>query len=145
MSEIVHQLYVSASCEEVYGALTAEQGLQGWCSADCRFDCADAMVAELGFHEHSVILRFVLAHAEPASRVEWLCASGPSEWRDSRLVFELTAVGAKASSVLFRHAGGDEAEQRYRHLNAYWSAALVRLKSLSEGRALGPLHPGLSV
>lgn len=87
MATIHHELFIAASAERIYAALTSPEGLSAWWTpgvtttpqnSTVRFPFGDAYYKEMAVTE-SII----------SERLQWRCVAGASEWIGTTLSFEL--------------------------------------------------------
>jgi hypothetical protein len=69
------------------------------------------------------------------NHVEWLVTEGPDDWLGTRVSFALRPRGDGGSTLLFTHAGWQEASEFMGGCSTNWGAYLTGLKAGAEGGA----------
>jgi len=72
-----------------------------------------------------------IAEARPASRFVWEVLSGPPEWLDTRICFDLEQA-EDYTVILFKHEGWKEPGEFMYHCSTKWAVFLMSLKSWAE-------------
>lgn len=138
MAEILHQVTLAASAEQVFDALTTRDGLAGWWTADVRGECAEGGTLEFGFDDHRVVFRMRVDELAPRERVAWTCLGEVDEWTGTRVQFELEERDGH-TTLRFTHAGWASTEGAFRVCNTDWGRLMHSLKDHVEGRDNNPL------
>ena len=73
-------------------------------------------------------------------RVVWRVTDGPDTWIDTRITFALRPGGTDGTTLLFTHAGWQEAGEFMSGCSTNWGAYLTSLKTGAEGDAFAA-HP----
>jgi uncharacterized protein YndB with AHSA1/START domain len=94
--EIHHEVWINASRETVFDAITCQEGLDAWWGPVVNAELTVGSVVEFD-HGHGDLLRMKIVDLVPNERLEWECVSNftypgnpASEWTGTRLIFELT-------------------------------------------------------
>ena len=130
MFDIRHLVTIDAPIPVVYMALTEQEGLAGWWTADTVANPSVGSIAAFQFGDryHNTMRIEVL---DPEKRVEWTCLDGDSEWVDTTFVFDLE--GREGSTVLrFTHGGWREMTDFYATCNYHWGFYMRSLKAYCE-------------
>ncbi len=138
MSEILHYITIQAPPEQVFEAITTQEGLQGWWTDDTVAEPRVGSVAEFGFYNRAVVFRMKVEALEPAKRVRWNCIGGPEEWIGTEITFALAPAEGGGTGLHFDHAGWRYAEGEYRGCNTTWGHLMFYLKQYAESEAPGP-------
>ena len=85
-----------------------------------------------------------LIELQQDSKVRWRCTSGPTEWIDTEIAFDLVQEG-EFTIVLFRHEKWREAIEFTAHCSMKWATFLLSLKSLVEHGAGKPAPNDLKI
>jgi uncharacterized protein YndB with AHSA1/START domain len=152
MPDIHHELYIAATAEEVYHALTHQTALSAWWTPGAK-----------GISETYAVLRFYfgddyfkemkIMELKPAEYVEWLCIAGAEEWLDTTISFRLEP-GSKeylatkhqeitdqlnqstqqneGTLLMFRHDNWKEDSSMFAECNYTWGRFLSSLKLYCE-------------
>src|SRR5687767_1678856 len=135
MPEINHLVNIGRQPEVVFPLVAESRGFAQWWAEDVFEEIGDW--ASLGFFDRATVYRLHRGEVIPNERVIWNCESG-TEWKDTRLVFELLARG-NTTILRFCHAGWHEDSESFRMCNTTWGELMYRLKAAAEGKNRGPL------
>jgi uncharacterized protein YndB with AHSA1/START domain len=135
MVDIIHRIGIQSPVSRVYTALSTIDGLAGWWTRDT------TGISELG---RTIEFRFVspsgkqlgamgmqVTTLDQDRRVQWRCTSGPKEWIDTDVVFDLHQDGEQ-TLVLFGHKNWREAVEFTAHCSMKWATFLLSLRELVE-------------
>ncbi|MFQ6023123.1 MAG: SRPBCC domain-containing protein [Acidiferrobacterales bacterium] len=142
MIDMLHEVHVTASPDEVFRAISTEEGLKSWWTADTDADPREGSVATFGFYNRSTVFKMHIDKLEPGKRVDWTCQDGPDEWKQTHVRFELAPNAEGGTVVRFRHADWRKTDGDFARCNTTWGALMVRLKGYVEGVAPGPFFSG---
>ncbi len=143
MAEILHRVGVRSGVADVYRALTTQQGLAGWWTADTRGGFDVGGIIEFRFGTRGYFDMKVVA-LDPGRRVVWQVVRGPEDWVGTQLSFDLTQNGEEAT-VLFKHAGWQEQSEFMHHCSTKWATFLLSMKKLVETGAGSPFPDDLHI
>lgn len=139
MHSILHKITIEAQPEQLYQALTSQEGLSSWWT---RCDAGEKVGESNRFYfgpngEHQV--EMAINDLKPGSLVSWQCSNGP--WQNTG-AFDFKISSDERGAVLhFSHEGWPETDDFYQHCNAKWGYFLaVSLKSYLE-TGKGQPHP----
>jgi uncharacterized protein YndB with AHSA1/START domain len=103
---------VDAAPARVYEALTTREGIDAWWGRAVTGGSARGDVVELD-HGLGAVMRMRVTEAVPGERVVWQCESEftdpgnpATEWRGTRIAFELAPVGDAAERAWMRDRAG---------------------------------------
>jgi uncharacterized protein YndB with AHSA1/START domain len=128
MPDIQHRIIINGSPKKIYHALTTAEGLSSWWTKGTKAEAVVGYVAEFPFGDS--VTKMEILDLKPDAQVKWKCVSGPNDWLDSIITFNLEAKN-DASIVRFvqhDHKAGDF----YGHCNTKWAYFLLSLKSYLE-------------
>ena len=109
MPNIRERLLIEASPENVYAALTTQQGLSAWWTPEVKATPQRYSSARFGF-QPPYVKEMKIIDLRPGERVEWRCTEGADEWKGTTLTFELE--GGDKDSILNAHPEmADQASQ----------------------------------
>ncbi len=100
MPNIRERLLIGAPPEEVYAALTTQEGLSSWWTPDVKATPQRDSTARFGF-QPPYVKEMKITELTPGKRVQWKCIDGAEEWKDTILTFELE--GGDRDSLLRAH------------------------------------------
>ena len=75
MPDIMHVVKIHASPEQVYEALTTDEGIRNWWTRDAVLDSAIGGVGEFGFFNRRVVTKVKIDELKPPIRVAWTTIS----------------------------------------------------------------------
>jgi uncharacterized protein YndB with AHSA1/START domain len=137
MADLLHQIDIKASPQQVYAALATSSGLASWWTADAHAEQKVGGKAEFGFNKRSVMYRMTIDALDPGKQVAWSCHGDNPEWRGTTLTWTITADGA-GSVLRFTHGNWKSASDFFAMCNSTWGELMYRLKGYLEGNAPGP-------
>jgi uncharacterized protein YndB with AHSA1/START domain len=134
---IMHEIKIKATPEQVFQALTTLEGLKGWHSAQA--DGAGSAGGLLTFrHADAPTFRWEVTESVPGKRVAWKCAAGPGDSPGTTVSFDLSPMADGRTLVAMEHQGWPGTHGNYRKCNTYWGVLLHHLKQYVETGAPGP-------
>jgi len=137
MPDLLHQIPIASTPDQVYAALATSAGLAGWWTADSHADESVGGKAEFGFDHRSVVFRMTIDRLEPGKAVAWSCHGDQPEWAGTSLTWTISPT--EAGVVLsFTHGGWKAANDYFAMCNSTWGELMYRLKAYLEGRSPGP-------
>ncbi len=139
MPDIRHRITIDAPPERVYEAVTTQEGLESWWTADVRAEAKVGAVSEFGFQGHASVFRMKIETLDPPTKVEWRCIGNVEEWTETTLAFRLLPLEGARTRLDFVHAGWRSAEGAYPMCNTDWGRLMYFLKDYIEGRGVGPM------
>ncbi len=137
MAEMHHAIGIAASPQKVYEAIATAEGLRSWWTADSRADPEVGGTAEFGFDNRRTVFRMRIDELRPGARIAWSCTGGPDEWRETRLVWELSPEDG-GTALRFTHGNWGSAAGYFAMCNSTWGELMYRLKAYAEGKRPGP-------
>ncbi|HEY5931842.1 MAG TPA: SRPBCC domain-containing protein [Nitrospira sp.] len=135
MADIIHRVAIKAGPDKVFWALSTIEGLALWWTEDTKggsevgktitFQFRDPKGAIIGEFEMEVLKQ------EPFKRVQWKCKSGPAEWLETEITFDLKQEN-DFTILLFGHRNWKEPVEFMAHCSTKWAMFLISLKELLE-------------
>lgn len=141
MAKILFQVEAAADRTAVVDALTTEAGIKGWWTDQARVPAATGEVMTLSFPIAPKPFELRVDETGP-ERVSWKHVGDfPPHWGETEVSWELTdAEGGTGTTILFRHTGWDEADERAIAHSAYtWGQLMTSLKEFAESGDAKPL------
>lgn len=133
MPEILHELRIAATPDQVYHALTSPEGLSAWWTRDVVATATLGSTSEFGFDNHQTVVRMEIVELVPGACVRWRCVGGHTEWQGTEVMFELEpAESAKATDVRFHHQRWLWRDGLLARSSYEWALHLTSLKLLLE-------------
>jgi len=130
MKNIWHRLAIKATPEEVYRAVTTQEGLAGWWTPDTIAKPETGSIARFAFGPEYFKEMEVTA-LEPGKHVQWRCIKAYEEWVGTTITFDIEPH--KNGAVLFfHHDGWKEYTQGFAACSYDWAMFLRSLRILCE-------------
>lgn len=131
MANILHRIGIrSASPENVYRALTTQNGLAGWWTNNT-FGEGDAVGNVVEFRFEGGAIDIAITEIQPPDYLLWKVKAGPEEWIGTSIRWELKQDGDYII-VIFKHLDWREPVEFMHHCSTKWAIFLMSLKSLIE-------------
>jgi uncharacterized protein YndB with AHSA1/START domain len=128
--DILHRVGIkSSTTEDVYSALTTNEGLAAWWTNDTGGDNIPGGVLRFRFPDGGFDMKVV--ELDPATRVVWQVVDGPEEWVNTTVRWDLRQEGGY-TIVMFAHEGWKDPVEFMHHCSTKWGTFLMSLKSLVE-------------
>lgn len=151
MKSIYQALIIQTSTEEVYSAITTQDGLAGWWTPAVTAKPELNSVARFGFGP-DYFKEMRITGLTPSSRLSWTCLAGAGEWIGTTISFELEhgdkntllqshpeladqiqQLSADAGTVvILRHDGWKEQTPMFAECSYTWGRFLRSLKLFCE-------------
>ena len=133
MVDIIHRVGINASLEDVYAALTTDEGLSTWWTKDTSGAGDVGAVIEFRFNDDGP--DFEVIELEPNKLVRWRHTGNmPDAWAGTEVSFELTSQNDQ-TFVTFKHSNWKEQTNFMGHCSTKWAVFMLSLKdSLEIGR-----------
>lgn len=143
MPEMLHEVRVDAPPGAVFYALTNEEGLAGWWTADVEAEPRAGGTALFGFGDRSTVFEMDVDELVEDERVRWTCMGRSEEWEGTELRWDLVADdGGTETAVRFTHADWQSTDGAFRTCNSTWGALMHRLKDYAESGKPDPFFSG---
>lgn len=88
MPNIRHEVLIAAPADEIYKALTCQEGLSAWWTPDTKAKPERDSVARFPFGPE-YFKEMKIAELKPLEQVKWICITGVDEWIGTTISFEL--------------------------------------------------------
>jgi uncharacterized protein YndB with AHSA1/START domain len=133
-----HRILINAPKEEVFEAITTEQGLQGWYTPNTEGDAGHGEKIKLHFKTKDGPFHWDIEITKPGSVVRWECLKGPGSAAGTTATFSLDDKGAGKTSVDLDHEGLDEEDDKLKVCNTMWGVLMLHLKKYAETKKPEP-------
>lgn len=140
MPNILHQIKINATPEQVFDLLVSSDGIRHWWTHDAQVEPIEGSVAEFGFNDRATVFRMRVDELVAGRRVKWTCLGEPEEWEGTEVEFHLSPDEGMVD-LHFAHRGWRSMGGDYAACNTTWGALMYRLKAAAEGQTPGPLFP----
>jgi len=140
MPDILHQIDIEASIDDVHRALSTTDGLRSWWTADSTALDEVGYVNVFRFDDGTVEFRFRVDDTTP-DRVRWTCVAGekvPGEWVETQIDVRLEPREDGTTRVHFAHRNWASTDGAFAMCNTTWGVLMHRLRDHCEGFGAGP-------
>ncbi len=140
MATLYHQVWIKTERENLYEAITTQNGIGSWWDKPTVVESDDGLMLEFSPGAEHGVLRMKVLDMTQGQRVEWECISTHPEnspafaWTSTHIVFEITE-NEKLTILDFRHTGWDEKSKYLGFCNFAWGVALQKLKDFCESQS----------
>jgi uncharacterized protein YndB with AHSA1/START domain len=130
LEHIRHTVDIDVRPQEVYAAITSQEGLRGWWT---RRAIAAPEVGHVNKYPFSSgdYNEMRVVSLQDGSRVEWECVEGSPEWVGTKVVFELGATD-DGTRLDFTHADWGADTPFFRMCRKAWEWYMASLKQYCE-------------
>jgi len=139
MPNIVHRIGIEGTApEKVCWVLANCEGIAAWWAEKVTGESTVGSILQLRFGKGGP--DFQILELSPPTRVRWKCMTGPAEWIDTHIHFDIRQQDGEIV-LLFKHCGWREEVEFMHHCSTQWAYFLIGLKQLLEvgqGRPFGP-------
>jgi len=130
MEEIIHRVGIACSPNEVFDALTTDEGLSRWWTTDTTGAGDVGSVIEFRFNGMGP--DFEVVELQTDSLVRWRHSGEmPGAWIGTEVSFQLKSDGSQ-THVLFKHSNWKERSDFMGHCSTKWAVFLLSLKEAIE-------------
>ena len=138
MVEIIHRIGIACAAEEVFNALTTDEGLAKWWASDTS-GAGDAG-SIIQFRFNGMGPDFEVVELIPDTLVRWKHSGVvPDAWMGTEVSFQLKHDG-KQTYVFFSHSNWKQRSDFMGHCSTKWATFLLSLKETLE-TGVGKPHP----
>ncbi len=129
MSDIVQELTIEATPENVFHALTLPDGIAGWWSNYVTADPKVSSLTEVRF-ENGGVFKMEITDLEVGKKVHWRVRLSPHNWEGSTITWDITPI-SKGAKLLFGQHDLTVGDTGYgiEETHAGWQYFLNSLKS----------------
>lgn len=130
MVDINHRIGIKASPEQVYEALTTNEGLAKWWTSDTTGAGGIGSIIKFRFNGGGP--DFTVTMLVPNQTVCWQHLGNiPESWIDTEISFDLDTADEQ-TFVRFSHSNWKESSDFMAHCNTKWAVFLLSLKEMLE-------------
>ena len=102
MADILHELTIAATAEQVYKAVTEQNDLASWWTKRTTAQPKVGTTAEFGFYGGQFTMKMQITDLKPNSRVDWKVLQSGPDWEGTRITWDLIPDD-KGTKILFGH------------------------------------------
>jgi len=140
MATIYHQVLINAVKSKIYEALTTQEGIALWWTADCIVKPQVGFINEFGIGTQAHY-RMKVVVLQPGNLVEWKCVNQHDDWSGTQLSFRLSTKG-ESTCLDFKHSGFGSEGEAFGAANFEWAKRLLWLKEVCEAEENSVNSPG---
>ena len=130
MANIKHNLVIKSSTQNIYNAITTEEGLSNWWTNDTIAKPEIGFINQFQFGpEHCKKIKVV--ELDNSNKVTWELVEGDEQWIGTKIVFQLDEKNGN-TFLKFSHLNWAEETEYFGVCNYHWGKFLDSLKSLCE-------------
>ena len=130
MAKVKHRVGINGPVEQVFAAMTTEEGFAGWWASSAEISARVGGKVDLTF-DGLAQLKFIYQDIQANEKIAIQCLDGPGPWQDSVLLFELEQA-AEQIFVTLTHQNDSAGEQDFLYFSTKWTCYLLSLKGLVE-------------
>lgn len=132
---IVHRVGIKAPLLKVYEALSTIEGIAGWWTVHTSGKSKIGEIIKVRFlsldEKEIGSMQMEVKTLEPGQQVHWKLKSGPQEWIDTDVIFDLHQE-EDYTIVLFAHRNWKEEIEFTAHCSMKWGIFMLSLKEFVE-------------
>ncbi|SHL32311.1 SRPBCC family protein [Flavobacterium chilense] len=129
MEKIEHINYIKAPLEDVYSALTTQEGLGAVWTEELIVKAELGFVNEFNFGDNDNTKMKIIELSQ--NRIVWECIASDPEWIGTKISFDLIQK-EKVTAIVLKHFDWRELTEFYQWCNYNWAMFLLSLKSYCE-------------
>jgi uncharacterized protein YndB with AHSA1/START domain len=136
--EIKHVLNIKATPETIYDAVSTENGIKGWWSADCSVGTTEGSSSLLKFDKQGMLVAmgFITLTLQTNEKVVWECISMPNPAWIGTKISTAISPGEDGCQVIFTHSNFDKkwaGLEPFEQTKGTWNHFVSSLVSFCEG------------
>lgn len=135
MYQILHDIRISGSCEDIYQAASSAEGLQSWWALRASGSAELGSTYNFYFAEKYDWYAEVTA-SEIGKTIAWKFTKADSDWIDT--VLQLTITSHEEHILTLNHSGWLEANEHFRRTSYCWATYLRLLRDYVENGIVVP-------
>lgn len=142
MPDILHRISIDAPQNQVHELIASTDGIGRWWTgrpAVGEHTPGSSFGIYFGDSDKPAAVMQILTDTE--EKVVWRVTDGPDSWIDTQITFELRASSHGGTTLLFTHAGWQQASEFMSGCSTNWGAYLTSLKTGAESGAFAA-YPG---
>jgi uncharacterized protein YndB with AHSA1/START domain len=143
MPDILHRISIDAPTQPVHDLIATTDGIARWWTGRPprgEHTIGSSFGVYFGDAEQPAAVMQVLT--DTPDHVQWRVADGPKDWIDTQIAFALQPNTHGGTTLLFTHAGWQQASEFMSGCSTNWGAYLTSLKTGAETDAFAPYPAG---
>jgi uncharacterized protein YndB with AHSA1/START domain len=143
MPDILHRISIDAPQQRVHDLIASTDGVGRWWSGrplTGEHAVGSSIGVYFGDSDKPAAVMEVLA--DNPDRVAWRVTDGPDTWIGTEITFDLRPDGNGGTTLLFTHAGWQQASEFMSGCSTNWGAYLTSLKTGAESDAFAAFPAG---
>lgn len=130
MAKVKHRVGINSSIEEIFSAITTDQGFAGWWASSAQSKLEIGGRLDLTF-QGLTMLKFKYKDIQEHKNVEIECVEGPGAWMGSVILFQLEQVEDQVF-VSLTHNNDAASEDDFLYFSTKWPCYLLSLRDFIE-------------
>ena len=132
MPDILHEVTIAASPDQVFKAITEQQGLAAWWTTHIVAEPKVGSMIEARFFDGRSVHNMEVLTLEPGRKVGWITRqSFLPDWPETRVTWSLSPIQA-GTKILFGQRGFASADGSLPKVSYGWAVYLTSLKEYLE-------------
>lgn len=127
MADVLHQVGMSASQEQLFSALTQEREIKQWWSEHSSFKAEVGSEASVSFYGGMVEFKLRVAELVPGEKVVWIVEGGPPDWENTIITWTFSEGEHGQTSVHLAHTGFASTGGNFAGVNYNWGWYMTSL------------------
>ena len=127
MADVLHQVGIQASPQELYSALTEVDGLKAWWSEHSVIEPTVGSLASVSFYNNAVTFKLRIKELQPDEKVVWAVEGGPPDWANTNITWTISQNNGQ-SMLHLAHRGFASTEGNFANVNYNWGWYVTSLK-----------------
>jgi uncharacterized protein YndB with AHSA1/START domain len=146
MPDILHRISIDAPTDRVHELIATTAGISRWWTGrPVEADAGSGHRFSLYFGDADAPAAVMQVLTQTPEEITWRVEDGPQSWIGTHITFALRPNGDARTTLLFTHAGWQEASEFMSGCSTNWGAYLTSLKSGAEtGRFAAYPHGEIS-
>jgi uncharacterized protein YndB with AHSA1/START domain len=143
MPDILHRISIDAPPQRVHDLIASTDGIaRWWTGRPLAGEHASGSSFSLYFGDADQPAAVMQVLTDAPDHVVWLVTDGPGDWIGTRIIFNIRPSGHRGTTVLFTHAGWQQASEFMSGCSSNWGAYLTSLKTGAENDAFAAYPAG---
>ena len=143
MPDILHRISIDAQPQRVHDLVASTGGIaRWWTGRPLSGEHAVGSSFSVYFRDPQRPAAVMQVLSDAPDQVVWRVTDGPDAWIDTRITFALRPTGQGGTTLLFTHAGWQQASEFMSGCATNWGAYLTSLKTGAESDSFAAFPAG---